>query len=74
MYVCEKDASILNLMQNLGGGKLMSKSTHNIFRFHEEDFTRVIEAASISEARRKYKQETGEFPHKDMQIESEPVR
>lgn len=52
----------------------MSKSTHNIFRFHEEDFTRVIEASSYSEARRKYKQETGQFPHKDMEIESEPVR
>lgn len=52
----------------------MGKSTHNIFRFQEEGFTRVIEAASVSEARRKYRQETGEFPHPDMEVESEPVR
>ena len=52
----------------------MGKSTHNIFRFYDENYTHVVEASSLSEARRKYKQETGEFPHPDMEVESEPVR
>lgn len=52
----------------------MGKSTHNIFRFIDTENTTVIEASSLSEARRKFKQETGEFPHPDVEVESEPVR
>lgn len=53
----------------------MGKSTHSIFKFHEEDGVEtVLEAFSYSEARRKYRDLTGRFPHKDQEIEVDSVR
>lgn len=40
----------------------MSKSTHNIFHFHDEDRVVDIDASSVSEARRKFKNLWGYFP------------
>ena len=44
-------------------------STQAIFHFHEADGVVDIDAASISEARRKYAKARGHFPEPDMVIE-----
>lgn len=52
----------------------MTKSTHNIFHFHDEDRVVDIEAASVSEARRKFSKSFGYFPPEDDRNEVEPIR
>jgi hypothetical protein len=50
----------------------MSKGTNNIFHFHDEDRVIDIDAASYSEARRKFNQTFGYFPPEDSRNGVEP--
>lgn len=53
----------------------MGRSAQSIFHFPQEDGSIVdIDAVSYSEARRRHKELTGEFPPKDADVEVEPVR
>ena len=51
----------------------MGQSTHKIFHFHDEDRVVDIDAASYSEARRKFKEVWGYFPAKDANVEVEDI-
>lgn len=51
----------------------MPRGTHNIFHFTDEDRVVDIDAASYSEARRKFKETWGYFPGKDATVEVEEV-
>lgn len=51
----------------------MARGTHSIFHFHDEDRVVDIDAASYSEARRKFKEVWGYFPPKDGEVEVEEV-
>ena len=50
------------------------KSTHNIFHFHDDEQVVDIDASSLSEARRLFRQSRGYFPPDDDRNEVEPVR
>lgn len=51
----------------------MPRGTHTIFHIADEDRTIDIDAASLSEARRKFKEKMGYFPEKDAEIETEEI-
>ncbi len=52
----------------------MGRSAHSIFHFHDDDRVVDIDAASLSEARRTFKQTFGYFPPEDNRNEEEPIR
>ena len=51
----------------------MVRGTHKVFHFPVDDGVIDIDAASYSEARRKYKETQGHFPDKDVEVEVEDV-
>lgn len=51
----------------------MARGTHNVFHFPDEDRVIDIDAASYSEARRKFKETMGYFPNKDADVEVDEV-
>lgn len=51
----------------------MARGTHNIFHFHVDEGVIDVDAASYSEARRKFKETQGYFPDKDANVEVEEV-
>lgn len=51
----------------------MARGTHTIFHITDEDRVVDIDASSLSEARRKFKEQMGYFPEKDAEIETEEV-
>ena len=52
----------------------MGRSGQSIFHFHDDDRVVDIDAYSVSEARRKFKEAMGYFPPEDDRNEVEPIR
>jgi hypothetical protein len=51
----------------------MGQGTHKVFHFYEDEGVIDIDAASYSEARRKFKESRGYFPGKDNNVEVEDI-
>jgi hypothetical protein len=49
------------------------EGTHNLFHFHDEDRVIDVDAASYSEARRKFREAVGYFPPEDPRNEVETI-